>query len=150
MIANSTRRFCCRPSSVAVVGDRYAWTAAEALEPILCHALRDEIGAHGRGATRRQILVVVLVADVIGVTFDADPQLGVLLKHRDDLVEDLRVFGEQLVGVAGEQDLHTGLEPDHVLLDLERLRLGSHDRRRLDVDFGFGGSAAGGGAAGVA
>src|SRR6185312_17044315 len=74
----------------AIRRHRMRLAVALGAQAIAAHAALDERQAHRIGALAAQLQVHVGRTDVVGVALDADaPDLGVLLDHGRDLIEQL-------------------------------------------------------------
>ena len=104
-----------------VAGDRIPFALAGPLQPVLLDAESDQEVADRERAPVRELPVVLVGADRVGVTFDADPQIRVFVQHLTELLQDRVALPLDDGLVELEVDLFRELEllraDDHVVID---------------------------------
>jgi hypothetical protein len=98
------RRFSRRPSSVSFDATGLGVAEAHRLQATRVDAVRDQVIAHCRRAVRGQGLVARGVADVVGVTGDAEPDARQVRHVLDDPVEAGSRLGLERGAPALEED----------------------------------------------
>ncbi len=96
-----------------VVGDRLQTTHTHGIgvKPLFVDTGRDKHRLHRQGALGGKAQVVVRVADIIGVAFDAEEKIGMTLHHRDDAVDQRLRRGSELIlaRLKNERQHHTAI-----------------------------------------
>ena len=108
---SSTRRFCWRPSGVSLVAMGSVLPKPWASTDVPRNSLLHEIIADGLRAALREILIVLVAADAVGVSFDGNVQAGISEHDAGNFGEALAGSGQKLEAAAAEQDVgHIGDE----------------------------------------
>ena len=122
----STRRFFACAFFGLVVGHRLLLALAFGVDAVLLDALADQISLHGFGTTHRQLLVVGVVADRVGVT-DGDDDFEVDATHLADQIVEL---GAAFRLEHGLVEVEECVGSEGHLLARRRSRRGGGGRRR--------------------